>query len=188
MIRGTTKRRWACAAVAIAATGAAVGVVDELLLGSASANVPAGINCVGADGQLLGLGTSSQDGAQSVLWNGFDSDVCGNTPGPSNSLTGNDMGAYNPGATSSTAIESEEGLQVASCRSAAYSGSDIPYMEADLVGLDDSPGSAAVGGCPPLPAVGQYPDPNASGDEQAPLMSFPVGGYAGWTSTSSTQA
>ncbi len=152
--------------------------MGAVLARTAQANLPGGINCIGSDGQILGLGTSSGDGAQAVLWNGFDSDVCGETPGPSNSLTGDNMGVYNPGATSSTAIESVEGLQVANCRSAGYAGTDIPYMEADLVGLDGSPGSAAVGGCPPLPASGEFPDPNSSGDEQAPLMSFPVAGYS----------
>jgi len=175
-----TKRRrsrWVLVAIA-AVLGSAFVVTNAILAASVRADVPAGINCVGADGQILGLGTSSGDGAQALLWNGFDADVCGNTPGPSNSLTGNDMGVYNPGATSTTAIESLEGLVVANCRSAAYGGTDIPYDVADLVGLDGAPGSAAVGGCPPLPALGQFPDPNASGDEQAALMSFPIGGYS----------
>src|SRR5262249_55808772 len=140
---------------------------------------PEGLNCVSSDGKISGRGATFQEKVQSVFAQTYRDDYCGNVAEQfTGDPAGNTMVAYDyPAATANKATGSGAGLKAASCRTDAYSGSDIPYTNANLKELNEAPGK--TGGCgiafePPFQPK-PTPWPNAS-ETTAPIMSFPVTG------------
>jgi ABC-type phosphate transport system substrate-binding protein len=167
-------------AVGVAALGGSLMAAEA----SFAAAPASGINCVSSDGKINGRGSTYQNHAQADFLAGFQSDVCGATPGSPADLAGNTMGIYNyPTAVSGGFTGSGAGLKAANCRTDAYAGTDLPYNEAQLAGLDGVPGNAVVGGCATFPTQPFAPDAATNGttfpaaaDQAAPLMSFPIAG------------
>src|SRR5262249_6470344 len=127
------------------------------LIGAGSASVPqSGVNCA-LDGKISGRGATFQTRAQTAFANGFRDDVCGKVTDPN----GDNMVIYNYDATTGSGA----GQRGASCRTDAFSGSDIPYDTATLAQLNSAPGSI-TGGCaafgaftgPYQPTPGPYPN------------------------------
>ncbi len=126
-----------------------------------AANAPSGVGCQPTDGKVYGLGDPTQLNIQQLWWNEFNQDICGNTIESPVDAAGDDMGNYQP--STDGGIPSG-GLDTAlECRTIDYAGTDAPYTEAELALLD---GPA----CPPQ--YGQLTN------QIAPIMSFPVAGYA----------
>jgi ABC-type phosphate transport system substrate-binding protein len=156
-----------------------VGVLSSFAFtGTSLANPPAsGTACQASDGKISGRGATFQTKAQQALIAGYTSDVCG--PVTSDADAGTNMLVYNYSAAASAgATGSGAGQKAASCRTDAFSGTDVPYDQATLTSLNGAPGG--LGGCaitfvPPFspnsPAV--WPDPT---DATAKVMSFPVAG------------
>jgi ABC-type phosphate transport system substrate-binding protein len=141
------------------------------------ANPPAtGTACTASDGKISGRGATFQTKAQQALIAGYTSDVCG--PVASDADAGTNMLVYNyTGAANGAGTGSGQGQKAASCRTDAFSGTDIPYDQATLTSLNGAPGG--LGGCaitfnPPFqPTPGPYPN---AADATARVMSFPVAG------------
>jgi len=180
---GKTRRRFGLGAVAL--VGAVVAVV---FAASGSAGPPqAGSSCQPSGGttggKIEGRGATFQFVAQMTWINGFRDDECG--------PVGSDVGskeviyndAFNISGTGSTQgpsglTGSGKGQQAASCRTDAYSGSDIPYDTNTLGQLNGAVG-AVPGSCaafaaynPLFPPSGGYPNGSDTGSVQ--VMSFPV--------------
>jgi ABC-type phosphate transport system substrate-binding protein len=161
---------------------------------SSAAVPPVGVNCVATDGKINGRGATYQTKMQEAFANGFRDSVCGPTEdtersGSEKEPAGNTMVAYNyPKAAAASATGSGNGLKAATCRTDAYAGSDIPYLNQQLVGLegfnlwgppgelehDKANGVCNIAFTPPYP-------PNESAwpnehDQEAEMMSFPVTG------------
>jgi ABC-type phosphate transport system substrate-binding protein len=140
---------------------------------------PEGLNCVSSDGKISGRGATFQEKVQSVFANTYRDDYCGNVAEQfAGDPAGNTMVAYDyPAAAAAKATGSGAGLKAASCRTDAYSGSDIPYTNANLKGLNEAPGTLGECGIAFEPPFQPHPKPwpNAS-DTTAPIMSFPVTG------------
>jgi len=168
-------------------------VLANLVLADASsANPPAaGLGCQAGssqatNGKITGRGSSFNAHAEALFAQLYEEDVCGSTPEGLGGPAGNTMVAYNyPAAEAASATGAKFGLQAAACRTDAYAGDATPYTEANLAGLDGTPGSAAAGGgscaltfTPPFdPTPGPYPDTTSGqADTQANVMSFPIAG------------
>jgi ABC-type phosphate transport system substrate-binding protein len=160
---------------------------------SAAGVPPNGTNCVASDGKINGRGATFQEVAQQkVFAPGYRDDYCGNVAEQfAGDPAGNGMVTYNyPAAAGASATGSGAGLKAASCRTDAYSGSDIPYAESQLKELNAAPGTLVntegKGNCnaittftPPFQpnSPKSWPDEEAGKvDSTAPLMSFPVAG------------
>jgi len=126
-----------------------------------AANAPSGVGCQPTDGKVYGLGDPTQLNIQQLWWDQFNQDICGNTVESPVDAAGDDMGNYQP--STDGGIPSG-GLDTAlECRTIDYAATDAPYTEAELSLLD---GPA----CPPQ--YGQLTN------QAAPIMSYPVAGYA----------
>jgi ABC-type phosphate transport system substrate-binding protein len=193
-------------------------VLANLVLADASsAAVPAtGLNCKEADGKISGRGSTYQNNLQEEIAKLYRDDFCGNTGtetaedkvgGSERGEAGNTMIAYNYVAAESTsATGSGAGLRAASCRTDAFSGTDLPYSVAQLKELDEAPakltetekkactGSKLVEGkfLPPFQpntAPSEWPDKEAGKeDTTANIMSFPVGGSSATLAVHLTEA
>ena len=178
------KKRRVSAAALVAAAGLAVYGGSMISSDVAQATVPSGINCVASDGKINGRGSTYQTIVMGDWWNDFDSDVCGNTPNSPADVAGSDMGTYNYAtAVAGSFTGSGAGQKAANCRTDAYAGTDLPYTEAILAGLDGTPGNSVVGGCSTFPAQPFPPDATSNGttfpaadDQTANVMSFPIAG------------
>lgn len=158
------------AAVGIAAFGGSLISAETSL-----AAVPAaGLSCVATDGKVNGRGSTYQTSAQATFWAGFRDDFCGAVTSDANA--GTTMGVYNYTASSGN-TGSGNGIKGASCRTDAYSGTDLPYSEAQLAQLNGAPGavpSCGITFTPPFPPnTAPFPNP---ADQSAPIMSFPIAG------------
>jgi ABC-type phosphate transport system substrate-binding protein len=148
-----------------------------------SAAAPAGIDCAASDGKISGRGSTYQSLLQGDLIAAYTSDFCGTIAEQyAGDPAGNTMVAYNyPAAESAGATGSGAGTKAASCRTDAFWGSDTPYTEETLKGLDEAPGKFGGSACtlaftPPYqPQAKENKFPNAE-DITAPIMSFPVAG------------
>jgi ABC-type phosphate transport system substrate-binding protein len=153
---------------------------------------PAGTACVASDGKITGRGATFQTTAQrNAFIVGYNTDVCGATPGTPADIAGNNMIAYNQtGPTGSG-----NGQIAMTCRTDAFGGSDIPYDQATLNILNgpkgtDIPGQSSpfdVNQCATLSGTSgnsyrspfgplssaPYPDTN---DQNGNIMVFPVAG------------
>jgi ABC-type phosphate transport system substrate-binding protein len=170
-------------AVGIAAFGGSLMSTE-----AAFAAPPAsGINCVSSDGKINGRGSTYQTRAQGDFWTGFDSDVCGAvaSQGSNDVTVAGQMGIYNYPSTGLGAgfTGSGNGLKAANCRTDAYAGTDLPYSEAQLAGLNGAPGNSVIGGCSTYATQPFAPDATTNGttfpaaaDQEAPIMSFPIAG------------
>ena len=184
-------KRWFSAGALTIVLGIAAAGGGVLSTDAAIAATPTGNACNSGDGQIEGRGSTYQTNAQGLWWNAYDTDICGLTAatGSQSTAAGNNMGVYN---TWTTLTGSGAGLKSANCRTDAYSGTDLPYTNAQLSNaLDGSPASAAgdtIGGCSGsgnIPATLNFaPDltsnpsgtwPNST-DGTANLMSFPTAG------------
>jgi ABC-type phosphate transport system substrate-binding protein len=160
------------------ATGGRTTTASSEQLGVAAVP-PEGVNCNPTDGKINGRGATFQTKVQSLFATTYRDDYCGAVAEQfAGDPAGNTMVAYNyPAASGAKATGSGAGIKAASCRTDAYSGSDIPYTTANLKELNEAPGK--TGGCaisfePPFTPK-PTPWPNAS-DITAPIMSFPVTG------------
>jgi ABC-type phosphate transport system substrate-binding protein len=169
---------------------AGVALVAIAFVSTSGATVPSsGVNCA-ADGKFDGRGATFQTRAQQAFIAGFTADVCGNV----SDSRSNDMVEYNVydgvGATPNL-TGSGYGRKAASCRTDAFSGTDIPYNVAQITSLDGAAGTGIVS-CnaatgtgfgtaftPPYQPQNGNPSsyPNGS-DATGNLMSFPVAGSA----------
>ena len=68
------------------------------------------------------------------------------------------------------------------CRTDAYAGTDLPYSEAQLTGLDGTPGNAVVGGCSTFPATPFAPD--AATNTVGSTVVYPAAGLAAMAKSS----
>jgi hypothetical protein len=128
-----------------------------------------------------------------------NSPVLSATTSPLATYSGNWMLAYNFGdAAVYGATGSGSGRVAISCRTAAFSGTDIPYVTADYNNINGAPGAEASGSHPCTPVLGSgasateyYPpyqagpfpnpaDPTETANEgaQGSVMSFPIGASA----------
>jgi len=180
-------KRWFSAGALTVVIGIAAAAGGVLSTGTALAATPTGNACNPADGQIEGRGSTYQTNAQSLWWNAYDTDICGDTPatGSQSTAAGNDMGIYNYTSLSGSGA----GLKSANCRTDAYAGTDLPYTTAQLTtGLDGTPGNSVIGGCSGsanVPSPLNFPPdsssnpggtwPNSS-DATANVMSFPIAG------------
>jgi len=168
-------------------------VLANLVLAGASYAIPpaAGLACQtgsqATNGKITGRGSSFNAHAEALFSQLYEEDVCGGTPETLGGPAGNTMVAYNiPAAEAASATGAKFGLQAAACRTDAYAGDATPYTEANLAGLDGTPGAAAAGGgsCaanpftqPFEPTPGPYPDTTSGqADTLANIMSFPIAG------------
>jgi ABC-type phosphate transport system substrate-binding protein len=148
---------------------------------TSSAAAPAGLGCQATDGKINGRGSTYQNILQKEYIKIFGEDYCGNVAEQfAGDPAGTSMVAYNyPKAVSASLTGSGNGVKGASCRTDAFTGTDIPYSRAQLVELDGAPG--ATGGCPtgttlePPFTPNAAPFPNAN-DIQANIMALPIGG------------
>jgi len=178
------KKRRLSAAALLAAAGIAAYGASMISTDVASANVPASpsVNCTASDGKISGRGSTYQTIIMGDWWNDFASDVCGNVADQySGDPGGTDMGAYNYPSTSAGSgfTGSGNGQKAANCRTDAYAGTDIPYSEAQLNGLDGTPGNSVIGGCSTFPTLPYTPQSSTfpeAADTTSPLMSFPIAG------------
>jgi len=147
----------------------------------------AGINCQSTDGKINGRGSTYQTRAQGDFWLAYQSDICGPiaSQGSNDTTVAGNMGVYNYSSTSAGSgfTGSGNGLKAANCRTDAYAGTDLPYSEAELAGLDGTPGNSVIGGCSTFPVQPFTPDAASNGstfpsssDQTAPIMSFPIAG------------
>jgi ABC-type phosphate transport system substrate-binding protein len=170
----------------LAALAVVLGVIGGMVFADASvaAVPPTGLNCVASDGKINGRGATFQERAQQTIFApAYRDDFCGNTPKEPADAAGNMMVAYNyAAAKEGSGTGSGAGIKAASCRTDAYSASDIPYTEQNLKELDEAPGK--TGGCgitftPPFQPnePKKWPDEEVGKvDTQANIMSFPVAG------------
>jgi len=169
--------------LAVLVTALACAVCCMVLADVSTAAVPKGLNCVASDGKINGRGSTFQKKLQAGLAELYRDDFCGNTPKVPEDPAGNTMVAYNyAAAEGASGTGSGQGVKAASCRTDAFSGTDIPYSTTQLKELDEAPGK--TGGCgitftPPFqpnePKEWPY---TASGkkDTTANVMSVPVAG------------
>jgi hypothetical protein len=180
----SVQKRFVSGPLAVLAVG--LGVIGCMLFADASvaAVPPAGINCVASDGKVNGRGATFQERAQQTVFApAYRDDFCGNTPKEPEDAAGNMMVAYNyAAAKEGSGTGSGAGLKAASCRTDAFSGTDIPYTEQNLKELNEAPGK--TGGCaitftPPFQpnSPAKWPDEEAGKvDSTANIMSFPAAG------------
>jgi ABC-type phosphate transport system substrate-binding protein len=146
---------------------------------------PEGINCQATDGKIDGRGaTFQEEPQQALLSKSFTVHTCGKevplqVAGDPAEHT---MVAYNyPNAREKSVTGSGAGIRADSCRTDDFAGSDIPYSQTELLTfLNGAPGNEgtctiATGFEPPFqPKPGPWPE--AGGDHEAKVMSFPLGG------------
>jgi ABC-type phosphate transport system substrate-binding protein len=162
---------------------------------SAAAVPPAGLNCQASDGKINGRGATFQERAQvSVFAPGYRDDFCGSTEKSPEDPAGNTMIAYNYAEAKNAVkqVGSGAGIKAASCRTDAYSASDIPYTVKQHKELNEPPGTLVKTETsktcnentlftPPFQpnAPKSWPDEEVGKvDSTAPMMSFPVAGSA----------
>ena len=178
----SVQKRFFSGSLALLAVG--LGVICCMVFADTglAAVPPTGLNCVASDGKINGRGATFQERAQQTVFApAYRDDFCGNVAEQfAGDPAGNTMVAYNyPSAKSASATGSGAGIKAASCRTDAYSGTDIPYTVASLKELDEAAGK--TGGCgiafePPFqPKPGPWPEAK---DTTANVMSFPVAGSA----------
>jgi ABC-type phosphate transport system substrate-binding protein len=166
-----------------------IGLSAILIFADASsAATPAGIGCQSSEGKISGRGSTYQNVLQKEYIRVYGEDFCGSvelqyTGDPSEHA----MIVYNyPKAVEASLTGSGNGEKGASCRTDAFTGTDVPYTEAQLLQLNGAPGEEAGGAanCPnktanPLfappfePKAEPWPNVN---DIAAPVMAFPIGG------------
>ncbi len=187
------KRGFTAGAVTLALGLAAFGG-SLVTASSALANAPGGTACNPTDGKIDGWGSSYQANAETLWFNAYNSEICGNvTAEGSSDPTPVNMGDYNyPTAASASLTGSGNGLKGANCRTEDYWGSDTPYNEAQLTALDGAAGNTTqsslvpTGGCSAISLTVPPFAPNSStnttfpnaSDATANLMAFPIGGSA----------
>ena len=91
------------------------------------------------------------------------------------------MVAYNyPAAQDKSGTGSGQGRVAISCRTDAFSGSDIPYTMADFTNIDGAPGAQAggLGSCLKAGWVSPFQSIANPGDPAGKMMSFPIIGGA----------
>ena len=91
------------------------------------------------------------------------------------------MVAYNyPAAQDRSGTGSGQGRVAISCRTDAFSGSDIPYTMADFNNIDGAPGAQAggLGSCLKASYVSPFQSTANAGDPAGKMMSFPIVGGA----------
>lgn len=177
-----------------------------VLAGPASAAAPAvGTTCSNTS-KIDGRGATFATAAWGTFAAAFRDEVCGPVTSAPADAAADAMVTYNGawatvGGTAYTG--SGRGLEAATCRSTAFSGTDVPYTAAQLGDLRGAPGTMTninpTGSCanrhgtanggtggvsnliqPPFanvtnPVGGPVPWPNAA-DTTSPIMSYPVAG------------
>ena len=179
------KTRWRAGALAVTLGIAALG--GSLAAAStAFAAAPGGVACNPNDGKVEGYGATYQQNAQTLFWSNYAQDICGNVT--SDSIAGQNLGAYNWSTIPNADTGSGPGLLNADCRAADYAGSDLPYMQAQYNALGEAAGTGASStgvfgkSCPTLVTTfapdattdpGGLPD---ASDTAAQPLSFPIAG------------
>jgi ABC-type phosphate transport system substrate-binding protein len=152
---------------------------------TSSAAAPAGLGCQSTDGKISGRGSTYQTKMQEKYASLYGEDICGKVltqfPGDP---SGETMVAYNyPNAKLTGSGNGEKG---ASCRTDAFTGTDVPYTQAQLLELNEVPGKEAGGAanCPNKTNTPGFeppfqpkpePYPNVK-DITAKVMAIPIGG------------
>ena len=141
----------------------------------------AGLNCVAKDGRIDGRGSTYQEEAQQKTFSvAYTQDFCGVTE------LAEPMVSYNyESAKTNSDTGSGAGIKAMICRTDDFAGTDLPYSNAELSGELDGPVGIVKGSkstCEGLsssalvtPFEPLKPWPN-SGDHEAKVMSFPIGG------------
>jgi ABC-type phosphate transport system substrate-binding protein len=176
----SVQKRFFSGSLALLAVG--LGVICCMVFADTglAAVPPTGLNCVASDGKISGRGATFQERAQQAVFApAYRDDYCGNVAEQfAGDPAGNGMVTYNyDAAKKGSATGSGNGLKAASCRTDAFSGTDIPYTNASLKQLNEKAGATegcGIGFEPPFqPKPSPWPEAK---DTTAPVMSFPVAG------------
>ncbi len=144
---------------------------------------PEGTACNSTDGKIDGRGSTYQEEAQQKTFSvAYTQTFCAmSVPTEfSGDPAEHTMVAYNyPNAKEKSVTGSGAGIRAASCRTDAFSGTDLPYSNSELSSVLDGPVGAsgtctiATGFEPPFTPKSPWPSPE---DKETKVMSFPIAG------------